>query len=139
MMASPRIASTAEEAHRNNLLQTFGSSSAPRTSAFSQWGQNMNRGLKEAVPQSYGHQAMNGYPMSSAVSGFSHPSSLYQGTPANEANYGMPTGGYMDMNRYERNRTQDSAPPSSGRRFQMDETTSSYDAAILQAAFYGNK
>ncbi|KAM0251429.1 hypothetical protein ACHAP5_001738 [Fusarium lateritium] len=140
MMASPRIASTAEEAHRNNLLQTFGSSSAPRTSAFSQWGQNINHGLKEQAPQSYGHhQALNGYPMSSAVSGFSHPSSLYQGTPANEANFGMPTGGYMDMNRYERNRTQDPAPPSSGRRFQMDETTSSYDAAILQAAFYGNK
>jgi hypothetical protein len=52
----------------------------------------------------------------------------------------MPTGvGYMDTSRYDRNHIQDPASSSSGRRFQMDETTSSYDAAILQAAFYGNK
>ncbi|KAF5660785.1 hypothetical protein FHETE_8776 [Fusarium heterosporum] len=140
MMASPRITSTADEAHRNNLLQTFGSSSAPRTSVFSQWGQNMNRAFKDTLPQSYGHrQATNGYPTSSAASGFSHASSLYQGTPTNGANFGMPTGGYMDMNRYERDRTQDSAPVSSGRRFQMDETTSIYDAAVFQGAFHGDK
>lgn len=140
MMASPRVTSAADEAHRNNLLQTFGSSSAPRTSSLSQWGQNSNRLPNDTTLQSYGHrQISNGYPTSSALSGFSHPSSLYQGTPANGASFGMPNGGYMDMNRYDRNRIQDSGPASSGRRFQMDETTSSYDAAILQAAFYGNK
>ncbi|KAF4970192.1 hypothetical protein FSARC_2709 [Fusarium sarcochroum] len=141
-MASPRVSSVAEEAHRNNLLQTFGSSGAPRTSMFSQWGQNSNHVAKDTVPPFYGHtrpQAMNGYSTSSAASGFSHPSSLYQGTPANGAAFGMPTGGYMDMSRFDRGRPQDSAPVSSNRRFQMDETTSSYDAAILQAAFYGNK
>ncbi|KAF9771405.1 hypothetical protein IL306_010953 [Fusarium sp. DS 682] len=141
MTASPRVSSAAEEAHRNNLLQTFGSSSAPRTSVFSQWGQNSDRAPTQTVPQSYGHrQAPNGYPTSSSFSAFSHPSSLYQGTPANGATFGMPTGvGYTDMSRYDRNRAQDFAPGSSGRRFQMDETTSSYDAAILQAAFYSNK
>ncbi|EWY98635.1 hypothetical protein FOYG_03021 [Fusarium oxysporum NRRL 32931] len=141
MMASPRVSSAAEEAHRNNLLQTFGSSSAPRTSLSSQWGQNHNRTSIETAPQSYGHhQAPNGYATSSSLSAFSHPSSLYQGTPANGATFGMPTGvGYMDTSRYDRNHIQDPASSSSGRRFQMDETTSSYDAAILQAAFYGNK
>jgi hypothetical protein len=140
MMASPRVASAAEEAHRNNLLQTFGSSSAPRTSSLSQWSQNSNRLPNDMNPQSYVHrQVSNGYPTSSAMSGFSHPSSLYQGTPSNGASFGMPNGGYVDMNRYDRNRGQESVPASSGRRFQMDETTSSYDAAILQAAFYGNK
>jgi protein SMG7 len=141
MVASPRVSSAAEEAHRNNLLQTFSSSSAPRTSVSSQWGQNHNRTSTETATQSYGHhQAPNGYATSPSLSAFSHPSSLYQGTPANGATFGMPTGaGYMDMSRYDRNRIQDPAPSSSGRRFQMDETTSSYDAAILQAAFYGNK
>ncbi|KAF4452250.1 Protein SMG7 [Fusarium austroafricanum] len=139
-MASPRVSSAAEAAHRNSLLQTFASSSAPRTSVFSQWGQNSNRVPTETAPQSFGHnQAPNGYPTSSTLSAFSHPSSLYQGTPVNGAAFGMSAGAYMDMNRYECNRTQDPAPASSGRRFQMDETTSSYDAAILQAAFYGNK
>ncbi|CEI38991.1 hypothetical protein FVEN_g10074 [Fusarium venenatum] len=140
MMASPRIASAAEEAHRNNLLQTFGSPGAPRTSSLSQWGQSSSRFPSNPTPQSYAHrQVSNGYPTSPAISGFSHPSSLYQGTPSNGASFGMPNGGYMDMNRYDRNRSQESVPASSGRRFQMDETTSSYDAAILQAAFYGNK
>ncbi|KAL3588808.1 hypothetical protein FPOAC2_10967 [Fusarium poae] len=140
MMASPRIASAVEEAHRNNLLQTFGSPSAPRTSSLSQWGQSSNRLPSNPTPQPYIHrQVSNGYPTSSTMSGFSHPSSIYQGTPSNGASFGMPNGGFMDMNRYDRNRTQESVPASSGRRFQMDETTSSYDAAILQAAFYGNK
>jgi hypothetical protein len=136
MLASPRVSSAAEEAHRNNLLQTFGSS-APRTSVSSQWGHDHNRTAIETAPQSYGP---HGYATSSSLSAFSHPSSLYQGTPANGITLGMPTGvGYMDTSRYDRNHVQDPAPSSSGRRFQMDETTSSYDAAILQAAFYGNK
>ncbi|CEF85080.1 hypothetical protein SNK05_008299 [Fusarium graminearum] len=140
MMASPRIASAAEEAHRNNLLQTFGSPSAPRSSSLSQWGQSSSRLPSNPNLQSYVHrQVSNGYPTSSTMSGFSHSSSLYQGTPSNGASFGMPNGGYMDMSRYDRSRTQESVPASSGRRFQMDETTSSYDAAILQAAFYGNK
>jgi hypothetical protein len=141
MMGSPRRVSAADEAaHRNSLLQSFVSTSAPRTSTFSQWGQNSSRIPKETVPSSYGHhQAFNGYPMSSA-SAFSHPSSLYQGTPANGAVYGMPSGGYMDMSQYNRTQTQESMTvPSAARRFQMDETALNYDAAILQAAFRDNK
>ncbi|KAM5351545.1 hypothetical protein ACJ41O_004268 [Fusarium nematophilum] len=139
LTGSPRVVSTAEEAHRSHLLQSFASSSAPRTSMFSQWGQNSTRTPKETIASPYGHQAFIGYPISSAATAFSHPSSLYQGTPANGAAFAMPAGGFMDMNRYDRGQTQDSAPLSSNRRFQMDDTTSSYDAAILQAAFYGNK
>ncbi|KAI8671330.1 hypothetical protein NCS57_00607800 [Fusarium keratoplasticum] len=141
MMGSPRRVSAADEAaHRNSLLQSFVSTSAPRTSTFSQWGQNSSRIPKETVPSSYGHhQAFNGYPMSSA-SAFSHPSSLYQGTPANGAVYGMPSGGYVDMSQYNRTQTQESMTvPSAARRFQMDETALNYDAAILQAAFHDNK
>ncbi|KAF4467647.1 SMG7 [Fusarium albosuccineum] len=140
-MGSPPGVPGADEAHRNNLLQSFVSTSAPRTSMFSQWGQNSTRLPKETVASSYGHQAFTGYPISSAASAFSHPSSLYQGTPANGAAFGMPGASYLDMHRYDRgqSQSQDPGPVSSNRRFQMDETTSSYDAAILQAAFYGNK
>lgn len=139
MMGSPRVASVSEEVHRNQLLQSFASTSAPRTSTFSQWGQNTTRVPKETAPPSYCHQAFNGYPISSAASAFSHPSSLYQGTPANGAAFGMPEDGFGAMNRFGRGPSQDSAPSSSARHFQMDETASSYDAAILQAAFHNNK
>lgn len=140
VMGSPRGGSAADEAaHRNSLLQSFVSTSAPRMSTFSQWGQNSSRIPKETVPSSYGGlPPFNGYPLSSA-SVFSHPSSLYQGTPANGAAYGMPSGGYVDMNRYDRTQTQESVAAPSARRFQMDETALNYDAAILQAAFHDNK
>ncbi|KAK7414520.1 hypothetical protein QQX98_006631 [Neonectria punicea] len=139
MMGSPRVPSTAEEAHRNSLLQSFTAqaSSAPRTSAFSQWGQNTTRVPRETVASPWGLQPLDVHAMSSA-SGFSHPSSLYQGTPANGAAFGMPAPGHFSSLRNDHGFGQEN-PLSSSRHFQMDDTTSSYDAAILQAALYGNK
>lgn len=143
VMGSPRVVSAAaEEAHRQSLLQSFGGSSAPRTSAFSHWGQNSSMVPKETVPPSWGghhHQAFNGHVPSSA-SVFSHPSSLYQGTPAAGAVFGMAPPGLPVSGHYVANQASSGQEhPSSAPHFQMDDTTSSYDAAILQAAFYGNK
>ncbi|KAF7547369.1 hypothetical protein G7Z17_g7773 [Cylindrodendrum hubeiense] len=138
MMGSPRVASTAEEAHRNSLLQSFTNQSAPRTSTFSHWGQNTTRVPRETVPSPWGHQHLDGHHMSSAASAFSHPSSLYQGTPANGATFGMPAPNHFAASRNDHGLGQENGS-SSTRHFQMDDTTSSYDAAILQAAFYNNR
>jgi protein SMG7 len=140
IMGSPRVASAAEEAHRQSLLQSFAGSSAPRTSTFSNWGQNSSMVPKETVPPSWGHpQAFNGH-LASSASAFSHPSSLYQGTPAPGAAFGMAPLGLPVSGHYVANQGSSSQEnPSSAPRFQMDDTTSSYDAAILQAAFYSNK
>ncbi|KAL6403753.1 hypothetical protein AUP68_13123 [Ilyonectria robusta] len=138
MTGSPRVASTAEEAHRNSLLQSFTNSSAPRTSTFSHWGQNTTRVPRETMPSPWGHQPLDGHHMSSAASAFSHPSSLYQGTPANGAAFGMPAPNHFASSRNDQGFGQENGS-SSTRHFQMDDTTSSYDAAILQAAFYNNR
>ncbi|KAH7162639.1 hypothetical protein B0J13DRAFT_15503 [Dactylonectria estremocensis] len=138
MMGSPRVASTAEEAHRNSLLQSFATSVAPRTPAFSHWGQNTIRVPREAVSSSWGHQPLDGQALVSSASAFSHPSSLYQGTPANGAAFGMPTSNQFVASRNDHGYGQENVP-SSTRHYQMDDTTSSYDAAILQAAFYNNR
>ncbi|KAI5465803.1 hypothetical protein BGZ63DRAFT_400243 [Mariannaea sp. PMI_226] len=141
MMGSPRAVSAAEEAHRHNLLQSFAGSSAPRTSSFSQWGQNSSLMPKETVPPSWGHQQqLNGHPVPSLASAFSHPSSLYQGTPATGAAFGIAPPGIFTTSHFAANHgSSGQEHSSSGPRFQMNDTTSSYDAAILQAAFYGNK
>ena len=149
MMGSPPLSlpvpSIAEEAHRNQLLQSLTSPNGPRTSTFSHWGQNSSWKPKETMPGAnspHGYRpAAENFPISSAVSGFSHPSSLYQGTPANAASFGMPPSGQFGRNRAEYASTsqENGASSSSGMRFQMEDTTSSYDKAILQAAFYNNK
>ncbi|CAM1505575.1 Fc.00g112120.m01.CDS01 [Cosmosporella sp. VM-42] len=150
MMGSPPVGlpvslpvpSPAEEAHRNQLLQSLTSPNGQRTSTFSHWGQNSSWKPKETMPGAnspHGYRtASENYPMSSAISGFSHPSSLYQGTPANAASFGMPTsGGRYGQSRAEQAPTsQENGGSSSSMRFQMEDTTSSYDKAVLQGAFY---
>ncbi|KAF7552024.1 hypothetical protein G7046_g7543 [Stylonectria norvegica] len=138
MMGSPPVASTAEEAHRNHLLQSLTAANAPRTSGFSHWAQNTPRNNAETVTSPYRQKAPDAQPLSSGMSVFSHPSSLYQGTPANGAGFAMPPPGSLVGNRADQAPSQETASPSASRRFQMDDTTSMYDATILQAAYYGN-
>lgn len=79
-----------------------------------------------------------GAPASSVPSAFSHPSSLYQGTPKNGVSYGQPTYASVGKNGVHNGATQGNASPAS-RHFQMDQTASSYDAAIFQAAIQDSK
>ncbi|OAA72279.1 Telomerase activating protein Est1 [Cordyceps fumosorosea ARSEF 2679] len=135
--------STAEHAHRAALLQTFGTAPgarppstsatpAARSSPFSYWGESTALGSGGGGSRPSGQGAPPGFrapdmmPHSSSagsLSQFSHPSSLYHGTPAN---YGA--GG------------QYSQQPPLQRHFQAAEnTTSSYDEAILRAAYEGRR
>lgn len=135
-IASPPVVSAADEAHRNHLLQSFASPGQQRTSPFSGWAQNSNRQPKETVsPYTYRPVVEHQLP-SSGTTGFSHPSSLYQGTPSNGLNYGMPAPGQFNRHRIDQTQQSQENGNSSNMRFQMDDTTSSYDAAILNSAFY---
>lgn len=128
--------SSAEQAHREQLLQSFTNSSAPRTSNLSQWSQNHVASHQPGPAMSpWGPRGLDLAPFSSAVSGFSHPSSLYQGTPANGAIYGA--AGSRHPQRHD-TPNRDNGPPSS-MHFQMDETTMNYDEAILKAAYHGTR
>lgn len=163
---------TAESAHRAALLQTFGSaggmgmgigrppstSSAARTSPFSQWGEHKSINTRQQQQQhhhQHHHQQQQtqthmGAPpglmmphssSAGSLSQFSHPSSLYHGTPGGFAtaagghgqgqSYGGGGGGGYRDSQYH-------AQPSQ-RFFQADNTTSSYDEAILRAAYDGRK
>lgn len=132
---------SAEAIHRNRLLQSFASANTnpPRYSTFSSWP------LPEAVARSQQLSAASGRGagafdnplMSSEASGFSQLSSLYQGTPSNNRNPNAArfgNGGYTSQQQQPQGER-----AAVSRQFQMDETTSSYDAAILNAAFSGNR
>ncbi|KOS18606.1 Protein SMG7 [Escovopsis weberi] len=128
-----------EQAHRERLLQSFGASGQPRTSAFSQWAQHPNPS-RHSVPISAGWdpRAFDSVPLSSGTSTFSPSSSLYHGTPMNGAGLnGLAAGHVM------RSGSQDvsgrESGQLSGRQFQVDRTTSNYDEAILKAAYLGRR
>lgn len=130
------FAPSAEDTHRNQLLQSFsGSGSAPRTSSFSHWSpdHDASRPRQTSSGSPWAAQAFGAAPMSSNVSAFSHPSSLYQGTPANSLPAGAAgaTGepsGLPSSNSWQ-------GPVPSDRQLRVDNTTSNYDAAIFDAAF----
>lgn len=150
--AGPRAvsASTAEGSHRAQLLQSF-TGGAARTSPFSQWGEE-----RGALPSNHRQQrsppglqlpADRGFPQSSSASGFSHPSSLYQGTPAANGagmHYSLSAdmaGGFSRRDGAGRGASKDGfrSPSNVQRAFQMENTTTSYDEAILRAAYQGKK
>lgn len=134
-VASPGISPA--ERSRNQLLQAFTAPgpAPPGSSTFSSWPANRN---VTQTSNPWGHQASVGGPASSAASAFSHPNSLYQGTPNNAMSYGHPTYGNVGNHQMYNGTTQEGAS-SASRPFQMDDTASSYDAAILQAAWQGSK
>ncbi|EGX94444.1 Telomerase activating protein Est1 [Cordyceps militaris CM01] len=143
--------STAEHAHRSALLQSFAAAAATgvrppstsatpgaRTSPFSHWGGENAAGAGGGGHRHSGLSAPPGLPApesmphsssAGSLSQFSHPSSMYHGTPGPAvANYGI--GGH-----YHFQQQQQQQPLR--RLFQADTTTSSYDEAILRAAYEG--
>ncbi|KAK2592958.1 hypothetical protein QQS21_009324 [Conoideocrella luteorostrata] len=123
--------------HRSSLLQTLSETNVPRSSPFTQWAKTQKSVRENLGPAAspWGARAFGQAHQSSGTSVFSHPSSLYQGTPANGVGLGLdniagepkPAGFASSLG------------GEAGRYFQIDQTTSSYDDAIMQAAYYGNK
>ncbi|KAF4505364.1 hypothetical protein G6O67_007321 [Ophiocordyceps sinensis] len=119
----------AEKSQRDLLLQSFAGNGAPRTSSFAHWGET------GAVPwQSKGmamssqiYRAFEPNPASSGISGFSHPSSLYMGTPADCVGLGV--SGVHGQGDVGRNQLQSpthgaTAASSSTRRMQVGNSAS---------------
>lgn len=133
-------ASASEDAHRNQLLESFTGGSVGRSSAFSQWAQAQTAARQQKAANQANWAARGGadpVPQSSSVSGFSHPSSLYQGTPMNGAQYGAfaPNNAGHSQQRRSVSQREQGMP---ARHFQMDNTTSSYNEAILRSAYDGH-
>lgn len=123
--------------HRNQLLQAFAGPNVSRSSPFANWAENRNPpGLSNGAPASPWTQHA---PISTATSGFSHPSSLYQGTPSNAPSVGLGLG--QPTNEPDHHGQTRFAHPGQGntRNFQMDQTTTNYNEAILQAAYHDKK
>ncbi|KAM4054752.1 est1 DNA/RNA binding domain-containing protein [Hirsutella rhossiliensis] len=81
----------AEPFHRGHLLQSFAGNGAPRTSSFGQWGETggVSWPSKGMATSPWTSRALDQFPASSGISGFSHPSSLYMGTPADGVGLGV--------------------------------------------------
>jgi hypothetical protein len=133
------VVSGSESAHRNQLLQAFsGTNVVPRSSPFTRWGEAQQPTRQNNGPalSPWGPRALDNIPQSTDTSVFSHPSSLYQGTPANGAAIGQESAnGGPDLHFSGVARTE----PMMARYYQMDQTTLNYNDAILQAAYHGNK
>lgn len=130
---------TTRRSHRDQLLQAFNNSTnTPRTSSFSHWSQNPGAprpaGTVAAPPESQNYGIM---PASSGISTFSHPSSLYQGTPANGLQYN--TQYTVDPGRVFRNAFLRETNQALNSHFQIEKTTSSYNDAVMRSAYQGTK
>ena len=131
------ISPVVDEAHRNQLLQSFtGGSSAPRTSSFSHWSpDHATANVRQASGTSpWGPATSAAAPASSFASAFSHPSSLYQGTPTGSMAGNMMPSHVPDAFTRDwppRQGTSWQKSATSDRQLQVDSTTSSYDAAIF--------
>ncbi|KID80052.1 Telomerase activating protein Est1, partial [Metarhizium brunneum ARSEF 3297] len=131
------VVSGPETAHRSNLLQAFSGTSVPRSSPFIRWGDNQQSTLQNSGPavSPWGSRALDSLPQSTGLSAFSHPSSLYQGTPANVVGHGMsPISG-----RPEPQFSSPARAETAARYLQMDQTALNYNEAIMQTAYHGNK
>lgn len=125
--------------HRSNLLQSF-NGNMHRTSSFSHWSPDYqgSRGAQQqsAISPRF-PAALNGIPASSNMSTFSHPSSLYHGTPVqgNGLTHQFTRGGpttASDDNALWRHDTS-----GNDGNVQATNTASNYDAAIFNAAMHG--
>lgn len=126
----------ADDAHRNQLLQSFTVSQTSRQPSATGWSQGQN----QAVAAQWGALGIDMGPVSSG-SNFTNMSSLYQGTPANGFPYGgIPTyRGAMSNQMTQNGASQEQSSSSSTRHFQMDKAAWNYDAAILQRALQGEE
>ncbi|KAG6014565.1 hypothetical protein E4U43_006406 [Claviceps pusilla] len=138
--SSPAFAGTEPNNHQNSLLQAFSATTVPRSSPFTQWAENQKSSSEEKdgfLPRQsrmLDHATVAAAPSQLASTpGFSHPSSLYQSTPANVVGLGLgtapvqPVTAGLAMGEY------------AGRYYQIDQTTTCYNDTIMQAAYYGNK
>ncbi|KAL7798374.1 hypothetical protein V8C37DRAFT_200177 [Trichoderma ceciliae] len=130
---------TARRSHRDQLLQAFDhSTSTPRTSSFSHWSQNSNASrTPTAVVTTQESQNYGAMSISSSISAFSHPSSLYQGTQTNGLQYNKQF--TVDPGRVFRNTLPRETNQTLNSHFQIDKTTSSYNDAVMRSAYQGSK
>ncbi|KAL7946178.1 hypothetical protein V8C42DRAFT_27242 [Trichoderma barbatum] len=118
--------------HQEQLLQAFnGSANTPRTSSFSRWSHNPTAAAIMQEPQNYGAALT-----SSSTSAFSHPSSLYQGTQ-NGLQYS--TQSVVDPGRILRNTLLRETNQALNGHFQMDQTTSDYNRAVMRSAYQDSR
>lgn len=138
-VASPPNTS-ARKLHREQLLQAFGNgSSTPRTSSFSHWSHNSNSNAPRPPVPMVTMQESNHYPAwssQSSISTFSHPSSLYHGTPANGLQYNMQFA--VDQNHVFQEALLRETNQSMNTQFQIDRTTSNYNNAVMRSAYQGS-
>ncbi|KAG6004873.1 hypothetical protein E4U21_000649 [Claviceps maximensis] len=139
--SSPACSGAEVNNHKNSLLQAFSATNVPRSSPFTQWAENQKPSSEEKDGLLSRHSrvfdratAASAHLEPASTPGFSHPSSLYQGTPANVVGLGLETAPGQSVV------TTDLAMgENAGRYYQIDQTTSYYNDAIMQAAYYGNK
>ena len=149
--ASPAEGQRNQMRQASQLSQSFAAPNGPQKSPASNWPTNRN---VSQPSNPWAQQAPAGAPGSSAASAFSHPSSLYQSTPYNATIYGQPAQGNAGQpaqgnagqpgqgnvwNIHTQNGATQEGVWSTSRPFRMDDTASSYDAAILQGAWQGAK
>ncbi|TWU76766.1 hypothetical protein ED733_004849 [Metarhizium rileyi] len=128
-----------ETVHRSNLLQAFSGTSVPRSSPFTQWGENQQPTVHDNSPavSPWGHRALDHkFPQSTGISTFSHQSSLYHGTPGNGVGFGL---GSVSGGGAQPQSTSPTQAETTARYLQMDRTTLNYNEAIMQTAYHGNK
>lgn len=139
-MSSPGF-STADVPRSNHMLQH--GTNSPREASLSSWPTNQGYSAVGQASNSWAqqtvHSAQQGIPASSAVSGFSHPSSLYQGPPNGAMYYGQPGPSNAGYNLMQQNGPTQGGASSGSSRSRWDATASSYDAAVFQGALRGNK
>jgi hypothetical protein len=130
---------TTRRFHREQLLQAFNNStSTPRTSSFSHWSHNSNASRPPAaVAMMQESQNYGAVPIPSGTSTFSHPSSLYQGTPANGLQYN--TQFTADQNHVFQNALIRETNQTVNSHFQIDKTTSNYNDAVMRSAYQGSR
>ncbi|KAL7961648.1 hypothetical protein V8C34DRAFT_311832 [Trichoderma compactum] len=119
--------------HQEQLLQAFnGSVSTPRTSTFNHWSQNPTAAAIIQEQQNYGPALI-----SSNTSAFSHPSSLYHGTQPNGLQYN--TQSAADQGRILRNTLLRETNQALNGHFQIDQTTSDYNRAVMRSAYQDSR
>ena len=129
---------TAEEAHRDSLLQSLTSTGIPRTSPFvhSQERQRAMEQKMEQAPSPWASRNLDQAPASTATTFFSHPSSLYQGTPADGIGLGVSARWAAGRRPFQSPTLEPSASTPSS-RVQIGDSALSYDEAIFRAAWAG--
>ncbi|QUC19519.1 uncharacterized protein UV8b_03760 [Ustilaginoidea virens] len=91
--SSPSLFAAESSVRGNNLPHTFSGTTVPRSSPFTQWAESQKLSQNNGPADfPWGTRALDRAPPSTGTSGFSHPSSLYQGTPANGLGLGLGTG-----------------------------------------------